>query len=85
MAKCDIDELCVAISDCFESIDDLILKIWFRRRLLEGQPAASPQSYERAVHGWRDPPFDIQRLQIYPVRRRRDGVAALGRNAGDVH
>ena len=29
MAKSDIDELCCAVSDCFESIDDLILKIWF--------------------------------------------------------
>ena len=84
MAKSDIDELCVAISDCFESIDDLILKIWFRRRLLEAKPAASPQSYERTVHGWRDPPFDIQRLQIYPARRRRDRGAVRGRNAGDV-
>ncbi len=34
MGKGDIDDLCVAISDCLESIDDLVMKIWFRRRFL---------------------------------------------------
>jgi hypothetical protein len=71
MAKSDIDELCFAISDCFESIDDLSLKIWFRRRFLGGEHAASAHSYEGAVHGWQDPPFDTKRLRIYPKKRSR--------------
>jgi hypothetical protein len=69
MAKGDIDELCYAISNCLESIDDLILKIWFRRRFLGGARKTSAQSYERAVHGWQDPPFDIERLRTYPKAR----------------
>lgn len=70
MATSDIDELCCAISDCFESIDDLILKIWFRRRVLRGsRPPA--RSYEQAVHGWQDPPFDVARLKAYPKKRLR--------------
>ena len=35
MAQGDIDDMCFAISDCFEWIDDLILKFWFPRRFLE--------------------------------------------------
>ena len=79
MEKSDIDELCCAISDCFESIDDLILKLWFRRRFLRGARRAQAQSYERAVHGWQEPPFDVGRLRAYPkkraqrARRPRDG------------
>ena len=65
MAQGDIDDMCFAISDCFESIDDLILKFWFRRRFLE----APAQAYEQAVRGWQDPPFDLGRLQIYPAKR----------------
>src|SRR5208282_2026446 len=49
MEKSDIDELCFAISDCLESIDDLILKLWFRRRFLRNRRAPA-LSYERAVH-----------------------------------
>jgi hypothetical protein len=69
MAKNDIDELCAAISDCFESIDDLMLKIWFRRRLLRAKRATSSQAYQQTVHGWQDPPFDLKRLRVYPARR----------------
>ncbi len=71
MAKSDIDDLCCAISDCFESIDDLILKIWFRRRFLGGEHGASAPSYEQAVHRWQDPSFDVKRLRIYPTKRSR--------------
>jgi len=79
MSRGDIDDLCHAISDCVESIDDLILKIWFRRRFLGGSQAESPQSYERAVHGWRNPPIDSARLKLYPelrARRREDAKAS---------
>ena len=69
MAKSDIDELCCAISDCLESIDDLMLKIWFRRRFLAGSGAHSDHAYEQAVHGWQDPPFDLARLRAYPKKR----------------
>ncbi len=65
----DIDELCCAISDCFESIDDLILKIWFRRRILRGSRRPNARSYEQAVHGWQDTAFDIGRLKDYPKKR----------------
>jgi hypothetical protein len=68
MSKGDIDELCGAISDCFESIDDLMLKIWFRRRLLRAKRATSAQAYQQTVHGWQDPPFDLKRLRVYPAR-----------------
>jgi len=71
MAKSDIDDMCLAISDCFESIDDLTLKIWFRRRFRR----ASAHAYEQAVHGWQDPPFDIKRLRIYPAKRLQDAGA----------
>jgi hypothetical protein len=71
MEQGDIDELCRAISDCFESIDDLILKIWFRRRFLRGNRRAPALSYEQAVHGWQNPPFDVGRLRIFPTKRSR--------------
>ena len=74
MGKADIDDLCVAISDCIESIDDLILKIWFRRRFLSGEPAE--RDYDAAVHGWRKPPFDIHRLRVYPKKRSRRSAQA---------
>jgi hypothetical protein len=69
MARGDIDELCCAVSDCFESIDDLVLKIWFRRRFLSGDPLATAHAYEQAVHGWQKPPFDLGRLAAYPRKR----------------
>ncbi|MGA9846818.1 MAG: hypothetical protein WBQ45_04165 [Roseiarcus sp.] len=77
MAQGDIDDMCFAISDCFESIDDLILKFWFRSRFLE----APAQAYEQAVHGWQDPQFDLGRLQIYPAKRSQ----GLRPRQGDHH
>jgi len=77
MERSDIDELCRAISDCLESIDDLILKLWFRRRFLRNRRAPA-HSYERAVHGWQDPPFDIGRLRFYPKKRSRRVGGAHG-------
>lgn len=79
MAKSDIDQLCFAISDCFESIDDLILKIWFRRRLLGGKRPPSAETYHKAVHGWQDPPFDLRRLRIYPEQRSQSQGASQDR------
>ena len=76
MAKTDIDELCCAVSDCFESIDDLILKIWFRRRFPSGDPQATAHAYEHAVHGWQNPPFDLGRLRILPKKRARQAEGA---------
>ena len=69
MGRSDIDDLCFAISDCYESIDDLVLKIWFRRRLLEGSPGAPEEAYDKVVHGWQDPPFDVGRLRTYREKR----------------
>ncbi len=82
MAKTDIDELCSAISDCFESIDDLNLKIWFRRRFLSGNRLATADSYEQAVHGWQEPPFDLERLRAYPKKRSRRAGTRHGGRAG---
>jgi hypothetical protein len=76
MAKSDIDDLCCAMSDCLESVDDLSLKIWFRRRFLRGARKGSAQSYEQAVHGWQDPPFDITRLRTYRAKRTPPPVSA---------
>ncbi len=61
------------------SIDDLILKIWFRRRLLGGKRPLSAQTYHKAVHGWQDPPFDLRRLRIYPEQRSQSLGASQGR------
>jgi hypothetical protein len=74
MGKGDIDDLCVAISDCLESIDDLVMKIWFRRRFLSTEPVAkavAQRAYDEAVHGWNAAPFDIRRLRVYPKKRAR--------------
>jgi hypothetical protein len=71
MRKEDIDDLCVAISDCLESIDDLVMKIWFRRRLLAAEQAPAERAYDEAVHGWRTAPFDARRLRVYPKKRAR--------------
>lgn len=81
MARSDIDELCCAISDCFESIDDLILKIWFRRRFFGRKPEAPSRAYEQAVHGWQDKPFDIGRLKAYPKKRAQQAAARKGGKA----
>ena len=79
MGKEDIDDLCVAISDCLESIDELVMKIWFRRRFLlagnDGEGVAE-DAYRRAVHGWSAAPFDTRRLKIYPKKRRRRAPAS---------
>lgn len=79
MEKRDIDELCCAISDCLESIDDLIMKLWFRRRFLRSRRAT--HSYEQTVHGWQDPPLDVGRLKIYPKKRPRRAGQRLGGEA----
>ena len=81
MSKSDIDDLSCAISDCFESIDDLILKLWFRRRFLGRRNKASAHSYEQAVHGWQDLPFDLERLRAYPAKRSQGRLAPHGRNS----
>lgn len=78
MAKSDIDDMCFAISDCFESIDDLVLKMWFRRRFLAGSGGQSEEAYARAVHGWQDPPFDMRRLRAYAKKRARQRHPAPG-------
>jgi len=78
MGKADIDDLCVAISDCIESVDDLVMKIWFRRRFLaaaqDGRPT-DEAAYHAAVHGWSVAPFDIGRLRIYPRKHARRRAA----------
>ena len=71
MGKGDIDDLCVAISDCLESIDDLVMKIWFRRRILAADPAPDLRAYDEAVHAWSAPGFDLRRLRVYPKKRAR--------------
>jgi hypothetical protein len=63
MSNNDIDTLCAAISDCYDSIDDLVHKLWFRRKFLSGERGPFAQTYEYAVHGWRAPSFDIERLR----------------------
>jgi hypothetical protein len=75
MTKSDLDDMCFAISDCFESIDDLVLKLWLRRRILGGKRSPTAHSYDEAVHGWQDPPFDIRRLKVYPAKRAPDSRA----------
>ena len=71
MGRGDIDDLCVAISDCLESIDDLVMKLWFRRRLLTADTAPEERVYDEAVHGWSAPGFDARRLRSYPKKRAR--------------
>ncbi len=71
MGKDDIDDLCVAISDCLESIDDLVMKIWFRRRLLAADETHAERAYDEAVQGLRSVPFDVRRLRIYAKKRAR--------------
>jgi len=72
MGRADIDDLCGAISDCLESIDDLVMKIWFRRRFLGSEGAASREgAYEDAVHRWSPAPFETRRLKTYPKKRAR--------------
>ncbi len=72
MGKEDIDDLCLAITDCLESIDDLVLKIWFRRRYLAAASGvAAERGYEDVVHGWSAAPFDLKRLRVYPKKRAR--------------
>ena len=73
MGKSDIDDMCFAISDCFESVDSLTTKIWFRRRLLAAKRPPSAAAYEQTVHGWQDPPFDVKRLRTYPSNRSHSG------------
>ena len=88
MARSDIDELCFAISDCYESIDDLVLKIWFRRRLIESEADASEEAYSKAIHGWQDPPFDIRRLKAHREKHAKASRSAEGlserRRAGET-
>jgi hypothetical protein len=76
MSKSDIDDLCRATSDCFESIDDLILKLWLRRRFLSGRPQIPTDGYDEAVHSWQRPPFDLGRLKAFPEKRARNGKAS---------
>jgi hypothetical protein len=76
MAKGDIDDLCLAISDCLESVDDLAMKIWLRRRDLISNPAkAGVAGDEEDVNGWSGAPFDLRRLRAYPKKRAKRGLS----------
>ena len=79
MSKSDIDDLELRHSDCFELIDDLILKLWFRRRFLGRRRKAPAHSYAQAVHGWQDLPFDVERLRIDPAKRSHGRLALQSR------
>ena len=61
-SKHDINELCIEISDCYESIDDLIGKIWFRRKFIDEEFGKNSQNYEQRFHDGQEPSFDIKRL-----------------------
>ncbi len=65
MSKPDLDTLCEGISVCFESMNDLVHKLHFRRRFLAGERGAFSQNYAQAVHGWQEPSFDIERLRTF--------------------
>jgi hypothetical protein len=69
MSKTDIDQLCADISTCFDSVDDLVHKLHFRRKFLAGERGALAQNYDDAVHGWRAPSFDTSLLREYLKRR----------------
>jgi len=82
MGKADIDDLCVAISDCIESVDDLVLKMWFRRRFQAAGDATG--AWEDVRLGWDAAPFDIRRLRAYPKKReRRHAAERAGGRGGD--
>ena len=81
MGRGDIDDLCIAISDCLESIDDLVMKLWFRRRLLAVDAAPEARAYDEAVHNWNAPGFDVRRLRTYPRKRARRAQAPGGEPA----
>ena len=61
-SKDDINELCIEISDCYDSIDDLIYKICLRRKFFDEEFGHNSQTYEQRVHDWQKPSFDIKRL-----------------------
>jgi hypothetical protein len=69
ISKNDIDILCKAMSDCYDSIEDLIHKLYFRRKFLSGERGALARSYEQAVHGWQAPSFDIGRVRSHVGKR----------------
>jgi hypothetical protein len=62
LPKDDINELCIEISDCYESIDDLIYKIWLRRKFFDEESGKPSHIYEQSVHDRQKPSFDIERL-----------------------
>jgi hypothetical protein len=61
-SKQDINELCIEISDCYESIDDLICKIWLRRKFVDEEFGKNSRSYQQRVHDGQEPSFDMERL-----------------------
>ncbi len=69
MGKADIDDLCLAIAECIESTDDLLLKIWLRRRHFAAGPDA--RGGDETLAGWAGAPFDLRRLRVYPRKRAR--------------
>ena len=83
MATSDIDELCCAVSDCFELIDDLDFENLVPAPHSARKSPGPARSYEQAVHGWQDPPFDVGRLKAYAKKRLRARSHQNGRPAQD--
>jgi hypothetical protein len=68
LSKDRINEMLSDLSICYDSIDDISHKITFRRFYLTGKMKAYG-SYDNAVHGWREPSFDIELLRTCLRRR----------------
>ncbi len=71
MAMSDVDELCCAISDCFEFDRRSDFENLVPAPGSAGQPAGDSAFLRQAVHGWQDPPFDVRRLKDYPKKHSR--------------
>jgi hypothetical protein len=68
LSKNRINEMLEDMSICYDSIDDLAHKITFKRYFENGLMKAYG-SYDNAVHGWREPSFDIELLRTCLRRR----------------
>ena len=63
------DQLAFDMRLCNESFHDLLNKLYFRNRFLAGERGAFAQNYHDAVHGWREPSFEISLVRECLKRR----------------
>lgn len=64
-----LDRIAEDMAVCLEALNDLMHKLIFRQRYLDGERGPLARTYDDAVHGWRAPSFDTNLVRECLSRR----------------